>query len=125
MKNDTFINCKITKLSHLEDPFYKDDEYPEGAGVSSDFTLQGLCSNPPQVGKCFFMIAPENEDYGDFRSSVVMAVLPFDPTETGVDKLVLPQDFPKPERLRVPALKKGETLFATMNSLYLYQELDA
>jgi len=69
-----------------------------------------------------FWLARENQ--GFWRSSPVLSVYEHSQNKIneGQDKLILPVDFPMSSDIKLPELKEGDILFATLNSIYLLRE---
>jgi hypothetical protein len=101
------MRYEVTKLSYLEKRHHDVDNL----SVPKGFTGNGVLWNLPTVGQRFILMG----DYG-VNTSPVKSVYQHE-SETQ-DKLVLPSDFPRAKELIIPELKKGDYLFATLNSVY-------
>lgn len=104
----------VVKLGFLENP-----QYPkEKAQVLAGETFNGVFTKEPTVGASFLLIG----DHGYLRTTAVKSI--YKP-QTGMDKLVLPSDFPSPEKLDMPLVGEGEILFATQNSMYWVKDIES
>ena len=62
---------------------------------------------------------------GDFYTTFVMCVYVHDQdATTGTDKLILPPKFPIEDIPNDLEINKGDTLFTTMNSIYILREIN-
>jgi hypothetical protein len=115
--------AKVTKLGHRLDAKHNADEKPFvssfGHSVSSGDTYTGFFESLPQVGQSFCL------SHGIvLRTSTVKSVYVHESED--YDKLVLPKNFPKTAaHLLFPLMEKGEILFATLNSVYYVQLIEA
>jgi hypothetical protein len=108
------------KLSHLKNPTCPRDKYRDGP-VQEDQKYYGLSQEPPTPGKSYYLYKTDGDIYL-ITTGVKAVYSPANVTE-GADKLVLPSNFPEPERLDIPELLSTDILFATLNSLYLLRKL--
>jgi len=105
----------VTKISFLDNPHVP----VEKAFVLEGEKFTGYFSEEPRVGQCFLLTQCQ-DDVAFFKSSTVKSV--FKP-DTDQDKLIIPLQFQNKEKLRIPVVKENETLFITMNSLYLLSDV--
>ena len=103
----------MVKLGHLKEPVVdpKDTQVFPGDGVLGEY-------NEIVIGERFEVARGANY----INTSAVKSI--YVHGSESFDKLMLPAGFPEPEFLDFPELKDGDTLIATMNSVYLLRQIN-
>lgn len=109
----------LIKLQHREDADHKAHTYD---AVPNGHRVAGSFFGYPEVGSTFLIGSEKVWDI--VRTSTVKSIYTHGSGGTdGWDKLVLPKDFPNRDKIVLPALHKGDILFATHNSIYLLTDI--
>jgi len=101
----------LTKLGNVDHP-----ESPSHAMHPSQF-ITGRLSELPTIGSKCIVYDREGDSY--LITSQIKSIYICE--DENWDKLVLPSQFPWPEKLKIPRLATNDILFATCNSVYWFK----
>ena len=108
----------------LSENFYSirkigNNDQPESHNNPEWFDFEGDLAYPLEIGKVCLLGTISRY----FHTSIVRSIYEH-LSESELDRLILPKDFPMSQDLNVPELRRGDILLATMNSVYLLRKTD-